>query len=90
MRKYCREFGKEINSISSYALGLLLEYEFPGNVRELENIIEKSVALGTSSIILPETLNLPKYNNSSENIMDLDFPEELKIKRKVIPAGDSS
>ncbi len=54
--KYAREFGKDIKTISAYAMDLLMEYPFPGNVRELENIIERSIALETSNIILPESL----------------------------------
>lgn len=59
IEKYSREFGKEIKTISAYALELLMHYPFPGNIRELENIIERSVALETSNIILPENLILP-------------------------------
>jgi len=58
IEKYSREFGKAIKTISAYALGLLMQYPFPGNIRELENIIERSVALETSNIILPENLIL--------------------------------
>ncbi|GAH56844.1 unnamed protein product, partial [marine sediment metagenome] len=54
IEKYSREFGKEVKKISSYAMELLMKYKFPGNVRELENIIERSVALETGNIILPE------------------------------------
>ena len=54
--KYSKQFEKEIRKISVYALGLLMEYPFPGNVRELENIIERSVALESTNIILPENL----------------------------------
>jgi len=60
IEKYSREFGKEVKKISAYAMELLMEYEFPGNVRELENIIERSVALETSNIILPENLVISK------------------------------
>ncbi len=77
IEKYSREFGKEIKKISSYAMELLAKYRFPGNVRELENIIEKSVALGTSNIILPETLVLSENNKRDWNkILDIDLPEE--------------
>ena len=37
---------------------MLNKYDFPGNVRELENIIERSVALSTTNIILPESLSI--------------------------------
>lgn len=58
LEKYSTLLGKEIHEISSYALEVLMGYDFPGNVRELENIIERGVALETSSIILPENLSL--------------------------------
>lgn len=58
IRKYAQMFGKEIRNISSYAMELLANYAFPGNVRELENIIERSVAMESSNIILPESLTL--------------------------------
>jgi len=58
LKKYSQRLGKEIQEISSYALGVLMDYDFPGNVRELENIIERGVALENSNIILPESLTL--------------------------------
>jgi len=58
LEKYSREAGKEITKISSYAVDLLKKYDFPGNIRELENLIERSVALSTTNIILPDSLTL--------------------------------
>ena len=58
IEKYAEEFGKEIRTISSYAMELLMNYTFPGNIRELENIIERGVAMESSNIILPENLVL--------------------------------
>jgi len=59
LEKYSRLLGKEVREISSYAMQVLMNYNFPGNVRELENIIERGVALESSNIILPENLTLP-------------------------------
>lgn len=59
--KYSREMGKEIAKISSYAIDLLNKYDFPGNVRELENLIERSVALSTTNIILPDSLAMATH-----------------------------
>jgi len=61
LEKYSRELGKDIRSISSYALDVLMKYNFPGNVRELENIIERSVALENSNIVLPDSLVLSEH-----------------------------
>jgi len=56
---YCKELDKNIKKISGEAMELLLKYNYPGNVRELENIIERAVALENTDIILPESL--PEY-----------------------------
>ncbi|MFH1887525.1 MAG: sigma-54 dependent transcriptional regulator [Pseudomonadota bacterium] len=61
LEKYSREMGKSINKLSSYAIDLLQRYDFPGNIRELENMIERSVALSTTNIILPDSLTLSSY-----------------------------
>jgi two-component system response regulator PilR (NtrC family) len=54
--KFSREMGKDITKVSSYAIDLLNKYDFPGNVRELENLIERSVALSSTNILLPDSL----------------------------------
>jgi two-component system response regulator PilR (NtrC family) len=75
LKKYSIMLGKEISEISSYALEVLMGYDFPGNVRELENIIERGVALETSSIILPENLSLsgPLRNKKADAFTDSAF-----------------
>lgn len=78
LEKYSQESGKEIRQISSYALKVLLDYSFPGNVRELENIVERSVALETSNIILPDSLTLSRFKNEMEKngVPGSDIPPE--------------
>ena len=56
--KYADEMGKSVTKISSYAIDMLNRYDFPGNVRELENLIERSVALSNTNILLPDSLAL--------------------------------
>ncbi len=58
LEKYSKASGKGIQKISAYAIDLLNKYDFPGNVRELENLIERSVALSTTNILLPDSLAL--------------------------------
>jgi two-component system response regulator PilR (NtrC family) len=91
IEKYAQMFGKEIRNISSYAMELLMNYAFPGNIRELENIIERSVAMETSNIILPESLTLyssdASIGTSKFDITDrgIDLNEELdKIEKMLI------
>lgn len=76
IEKYSKAFGKEIKRISSYALELLMTYPFPGNVRELENIIERSVALETSNIVLPENLILAGNVQESNRFSDGEIPKD--------------
>jgi two-component system response regulator PilR (NtrC family) len=76
IEKYSKAFGKEIKKISSYALELLMIYPFPGNVRELENIIERSVALETSNIVLPENLILAGNVQELNRFSDGEIPKD--------------
>jgi two-component system response regulator PilR (NtrC family) len=61
--KYSRKMGRDIVKLSSYAIDFLNRYSFPGNVRELENLIERSVALSSTNIILPESLTISMHKN---------------------------
>ena len=81
LEKFSRELGKDVKKISAYAMEILSQYPFPGNVRELENIIERSVALESSSIVLPESLSLSQFEKykgikSEERHNKADLPPE--------------
>jgi two-component system response regulator PilR (NtrC family) len=54
--KYSEQMGKGITGIARASLELLEQYDWPGNIRELENVIERAVALERTPTILPETL----------------------------------
>jgi two-component system response regulator PilR (NtrC family) len=56
LAKYTAQMGKSIASLSQEAGELLQRYEWPGNIRELENAIERAVALEGTPVILPESL----------------------------------
>jgi DNA-binding NtrC family response regulator len=56
LHKYTSQFGRMIDDFHPEALQILENYEFPGNVRELEGIISGSVLLETSSVITPSSL----------------------------------
>jgi two-component system response regulator PilR (NtrC family) len=56
VEKYAAELGKPVRGFSDEALSRLLDHAFPGNVRELENLVERAVALSQSEVIGPESL----------------------------------
>ncbi|MBJ21200.1 MAG: sigma-54-dependent Fis family transcriptional regulator [bacterium] len=56
LRRFADELGKEVEGIDAAALELLSHYAFPGNVRELENLIERAVALTRDHVIGLEML----------------------------------
>ena len=62
---------KSIEAISTGALRLLMQYDFPGNVRELENIIERAVLLETTELL--QASNLPHF--------PLTQPKSCRLKR---------
>ena len=60
LKKYADENAKDVTSISKEAMDQLMKYDFPGNVRELENVIEQAVVLTRGDVIttrdLPSTV----------------------------------
>jgi two-component system response regulator PilR (NtrC family) len=74
LEKYSCEMGKEITKFSSYAIDMLQKYDFPGNIRELENLLERSVALSTTNIVLPDSLAISIHKRRwIEGIKDRRF-----------------
>jgi two-component system response regulator PilR (NtrC family) len=88
LEKYSRLQRKDILKISSFAMEILRDYQFPGNVRELENIVERSVALERSNIILPESMTLSTFKKAQEHtesvspVVDLP-PEGVDLDREL-------
>ena len=68
LAKFEREHGKEIKRISTPAIDMLASYHFPGNVRELENVIERAVLVCDSNVIhghhLPPTLQTAEVSGT--------------------------
>lgn len=88
LQKYAKEMGKPAPKISSQALKLLVDFHWPGNIRELENVIQRAVTLSESPTIEPADIHLDvaatKANAASDHFlppgMTLDQWEEQAIR----------
>jgi two-component system response regulator PilR (NtrC family) len=77
IRRFSREIGKDVRGLTPDALRILENYSFPGNVRELENMIERAVALAASTTIGLSELPLSVIGVSAQSTPDLlSLPEE--------------
>ena len=72
LAKYEREHNKEIKRISTPAIDMLTSYHFPGNVRELENAIERAVLVCDEQVIhghhLPPTLQTAEFSGTVSQV----------------------
>jgi Nif-specific regulatory protein len=59
LSRVCKNLKRAPMNISPQASAYLLQYDWPGNIRELENAIERAVVLGSSDTVLPEDLPAP-------------------------------
>jgi two-component system, NtrC family, response regulator PilR len=78
LQKFSKELNKTISNISSEALQLLLDYDYPGNVRELQNIIERAVALEANPELTAQNLRsyLDDHLQLKKGGLELDIPNE--------------
>jgi DNA-binding NtrC family response regulator len=74
IKKYCNSMSRDLISIEPAALKHLEEFEFPGNVRELENMIERAIVIGNGKEIRLKDLPMGKEvaNSSIESLDDLE------------------
>jgi two-component system response regulator HydG len=64
MKKYSERFQKKISKISKGYIKKLLNYSFPGNIRELENLVERSIILAREDTLTEELLPVLSVDNT--------------------------
>ena len=61
--KFSRSFRKDVSKITDSALSILMNYKWPGNIRELENLMERLVAITDTNFISQEDIPVEFYIN---------------------------
>ena len=79
IKKFARGHNKQVEEISSATLMFLMAYTYPGNIRELENIIEHAVAVTNKNVLTEEDL--------PPQIRGISLPDEVRLMEKTTPGG---
>jgi DNA-binding NtrC family response regulator len=84
LKKYCTSMNKQPVAIDASALKRLQEFNYPGNIRELENIIERAIVVGDGKKISLKDLPLEKniLNTASESLDDFEASFILQVLNK--------
>lgn len=80
IEKYCKSMNREKVDIDKAAIKRLEEYDFPGNVRELENMIERALVIGNSKTIRLKDLPLESGEQAATPVESLNENEKRHIK----------
>jgi DNA-binding NtrC family response regulator len=81
--------GKPIRTVSSEAMSILMAHDYPGNVRELENIIERAFVFSSGPAILPDALpeGLGRSPAPPSVAGSLEEAEELAVRQALEAHG---
>ena len=87
LKRFAEENGKEIRGFSPDVIEQLEHYHFPGNVRELENLIERAVVLSQSDLLQRQDLEMPGEDHVVAKMDDRAVPLdaiELKERKRLL------
>ncbi|MBI4688796.1 MAG: sigma-54-dependent Fis family transcriptional regulator [Nitrospirae bacterium] len=77
IKKYNQDFGKRVKGVEDGAMKALIEYYWPGNIRQLESVIERAVLMCESSFIkLKDIKSELRYLQEGIGILDFDLPDK--------------
>jgi len=80
--RYARKAGKHFKNVEKRTLQVLQSYPWPGNIRELQNVIERSVILCESDIFLIDESWLPFSLPATESKRHIELPRRLEAQEK--------
>ncbi|MBN1550232.1 sigma-54-dependent Fis family transcriptional regulator [bacterium] len=95
IRHFNKRLNRSIQSISHEAMQILLHYSWPGNIRELENILERAILLSSESVLTANSFNSvvdgieldDKVNSSPLSLKEIMQRETEKIERKLLKSA---
>ena len=87
VQRYAKRAGKNIRSIDKRTLSILRSYDWPGNIRELQNIIERSVILSFGEIFSVDETWLSKEIVPLLSGVDAKSEDEPRTERSIIEAA---
>jgi len=76
IKKYNQELGKRIKGIEEDAMKALMEYHWPGNIRQLESVVERAVLVSDTPLINLKDIKSELRFSQGRGIIDLDLPDE--------------
>jgi transcriptional regulator with PAS, ATPase and Fis domain len=65
IKKYSNQYHRDIQGISEKAMKLLISYSWPGNIRELENVIQQSIVISSGNVITAQDIRLFQSHSAS-------------------------
>lgn len=89
LRQYAHRYRKEFTGFDSAALAVLRSHPFPGNVRELDHVVERAVLMARGSVIQTADLCLPASREVNPRMeeMSLEEVEKVLIQKALARAG---
>ena len=89
IKEYSNKLGKNVDHVDKDVLKVMMEYRWPGNIRELQNIIEYSINMSSSSVItldaIPQKIKCTSINEVREDNREIRTLEDLE-KQEIIKA----
>ncbi len=75
LEKYNKEFGRRIKKVNESVLGAFMDYHWPGNVRQLEAVIERAVLICDTDTIMPGDIKGELGGEKAKTGVDIEIPE---------------